>query len=88
MQTKKSDTNPKAEVILINLIREKSTSERLAQYLSLTSMTINLSKRAIERANPKLNKRELDLLFVKYNYGEDFYNRVNEYLLKSAYEEK
>jgi hypothetical protein len=88
MPTQTSDTNPKTEEILISLIRGKSISERLAQLASLTSLTINLSKRAIERANPKMNKRELDLLFIKYHYGEDFYNKVNEYLLNSAYEEK
>ncbi len=88
MPTRTSDTNPKTEEILISLIRGKSISERLAQLASLTSLTINLSKRAIERANPKMNKRELDLLFIKYHYGEDFCNKVNEYLLNSAYEEK
>lgn len=88
MSTRTTDTNSKTEEILITLIREKSISERLAQLASLTSLTINLSKRAIERANPKMNKRELDLLFIKYHYGEDFCKKVNEYLLNSAYEEK
>ena len=88
MPTRTSDTNPKTEEILISLIRGKSISERLAQLASLTSLTLHLSKRAIKRANPKMNKRELDLLFIKYHHGENFCDKVNEYLLNSAYEEK
>lgn len=88
MLTQSSETNPKTEETLISLLRGKSISERLAQLASLTSLTINLSKRAIERANTKMNKRELDLLFIKYHYGEDLCDKVNEYLLNSAYEEK
>ncbi len=46
----------------------------------MSSLTMRLSKRALARANPDKNKKELDLLFVKYHYGDDLYQRVNQYL--------
>jgi len=39
-----------------------------------------LSRRAIERQNPGLSKREIDLLFVKYHYGSELAERLREYL--------
>ena len=83
MKTKLSDTNPSAEEALINLIRKKSINERLSQVESLTSLVLQLSRRAITRANPGKNKRELDLLFIKYHYGEDLSDKVRRYLIRN-----
>ncbi len=83
-----SDTSPEAEKVLIDLIRSKSVPERLSRVFSMSSLAIRLSKRAIARRNPGLTKKELDLLFVKYHYGEDIYNRIKHYLLKSFDEKK
>lgn len=74
------DTNPKVEDVLINLIRQKSIPERLAQTESLTSLVIRLSKRAIARNNIGKDKRELDLLFIKLHYGEELAGKVRKYL--------
>ncbi len=83
-----SDTDPKIEKVLINLIRQKSVPQKLSVMASLCSLTINLSKRAIARNNPGKSKMELDLLFVKYNYGDDLYNNVRNYVSKIGYGEK
>ncbi len=83
-----SDTNPKVEKYLIDLIRKSSIQQRLSKLESLSSLTLQLSKRALARANPNMSKRELDLLFVKYYYGEDLYNKVNQFFQKMKYEEK
>lgn len=88
MRLQSSDTNPKIEEKLIELIKSKSVSERLQQMINLSSFAINLSKRAIKRANPTLCKLELDLLFVKYNYGEVLFNKLNKYLKQKQDEEK
>ncbi|MGB8317966.1 MAG: hypothetical protein WCE54_07575 [Ignavibacteriaceae bacterium] len=88
MQKEITDTNPKIEEILISLIRRKTITQRLIQFQDLTSLTLGLSKRALARRYPGKPQRELDLLFVKYNYGEDLYKRVNQYLLKLSNEEK
>jgi hypothetical protein len=78
-----SDTNLEVEKVLIDLIRQKSIPQKLSVLGSLSSLVIQLSKRAIARKNPALKKREINLLFVKFHYGESLYNRVKDYLLKS-----
>ena len=83
-----TDTNPEIEKILIDLIRKKTISQRLIQLQHLTSLTLGLSKRALARRYPEKTQRELELLFVKYNYGENLYNKVNQYLLKLSNEKK
>ena len=88
MQSGLSDTKPAIEEILISLIRSKSIPERLSKFESLTSLVLNLSKRAISRKNPNLTKQELDLLFVKYHYGEELYEKLKLYLFKTANEQK
>jgi hypothetical protein len=76
-----SDTNPETEEILIDLLRKKTIPERLSHVLSITSLTLDLSKRAIARNNPEKSRRELDILFVKYHYGEELAEKVNKYFL-------
>ncbi len=83
-----SDTSPAAEKALIALIRSKSVAERLSQVFSMSSLALRLSKRAIARRNPGLTKKEIDLLFVKYHYGEDMYKKVKQYLSKYPDEKK
>ena len=82
MRTLLSDTNPKVEKALINLIRQKSIPERLTQMENLTSLVMQLSKRAIARNNRGKDKRELDLIFVKLHYGEELSNKVRQHLKK------
>ncbi|MFO7448286.1 MAG: hypothetical protein R6W90_18145 [Ignavibacteriaceae bacterium] len=55
---------------------------------SLSSMTIQLAKRAIKRANPQISKDEVDLLFIKYHYGEDLYKKVKLYIDVNNIEKK
>ncbi|MEO6694390.1 MAG: hypothetical protein ABIY50_04675 [Ignavibacteria bacterium] len=80
MRLQSSDTNPKAETLLIEMIRELNTSQRISKALSLSSSIINLSKRAIERANPNKDKSELDLLFVKLHYGNELADKLKLFL--------
>ncbi len=82
MRTQSSDTKPEAERVLINLIRKSSVQKRLSQLFSLSSLSRQLSERALARKNPEMNKQELALLFIKLNYGEVLYNKVNHYLSK------
>jgi len=50
---------------------------------SLSSTVINLSKRAINRANPNKDKTELDLIFVKLHYGNELADKLKLYLQKT-----
>ncbi|MDQ3021502.1 MAG: hypothetical protein M3R36_13175 [Bacteroidota bacterium] len=83
MRTQSSDTNPEVEKILIKMLQEKTISQRISKSLSLTSNTIYLSKRAISRANPGKTKSDLDILFVKYHYGNKLADQLKNFLEKT-----
>ncbi len=86
MKPSLSDTDPKIEKVLIDLIKQKSIPERLKQTTSFSSLIINLSKRAIARRNVGKNKQELDLIFVNLHYGETLAEKVRLYLLNMPHE--
>ncbi len=75
-----TDTYLKAEEFQISLIRNASVSERISLALSLSQTVIQLSRRAILRANPNLSREELGLLFVEHHYGSKLADRVRQYL--------
>ena len=74
-----SDTHPEAERVQLDLLREASVARRLALTRSLTTSAIQMSRRAIARANPTMGDRDLGLLFVEYHYGLDLAERVRAY---------
>ena len=80
--TQSSDTHPKAEKFQISLIRRASIAKRTSRTRSLSQTVIQLSRRAILRANPKLSEQELNLVFVDYHYGSDLADRLGKYLKK------
>lgn len=86
MKPQSKDTSPEAEKFLIELLRQKTPSEKFRQILSLSQTVIQLSKRAIARRHPHLNKQQITLLFIKYHYGEDLAERVKKYLDKISHE--
>jgi hypothetical protein len=79
MTTQSIDTNPEVERVLISLIRKLSTEEKLNRTLQFSSSIINLSKRAIARANPDLSEDEKKLLFVEYHYGAELANKLRSF---------
>ena len=83
MKTQSIDTHPETERVLISLIRKVSFSKKLSQILSLSQTTIQLSKRAIARANKNLDIDQIKLLFIDYHYGKDLAERVKKYIAKS-----
>lgn len=74
------DTHPQAEKVQIMLLRQASMAERFALMASLSETSIQLSRRAIQRANPTYSELEVNLAFVAYHYGEDLAERVRQYL--------
>jgi hypothetical protein len=74
-----SDTHPDAERVQLDLLRRASVARRLDLTRSISATAIALSRGAIARANPDLNTRELDLLFVEYHYGADLAERLRSY---------
>jgi hypothetical protein len=75
-----NDTDPEIEKIQISLIQKASITKRFKQMQSLTKTTINLSRRAILRANPNYTKQELDIAFIRLHHSDELANRLNKYL--------
>jgi hypothetical protein len=80
MISQSPDTAPQAEKVQIGLIRKSSISKRVSRVLSLSQTTMYLSRRAIQRANPLLSEREVDLAFVANHYGESLAERLRSYM--------
>lgn len=74
-----SDTHPEAERVQLDLLRRASVSRRLALTRSLTTTAIVMSRRAIARANPQMDGKDRNLLFIEYHYGRDLAERVRAY---------
>ena len=80
MITQSPDTRPQAEKVQIELIRQSSVSRRVSTVRSLSQTTMYLSRRAIQRANPLLSEREVDLAFVANHYGQKLADRLALYM--------
>ena len=78
--TQLSDTDKKIEKIQIALIRKLSPAERVSRLRSLSRTVINLSRRAIRRANPELSERELNYKFLMFHYGNEIAEKYNNYM--------
>ena len=74
-----SDTNPKIEEIQISLIRKSSVAKRILLLRSLSQPAIQLSRRAIMRANPDLSEQELKYKIVEHHYGSQLAERLRRY---------
>jgi hypothetical protein len=74
-----SDTHPDAERVQIELLRKMSGARKIAMLRSLSSMVIGLSRQAIAKVNPRLDRRQVDLLWVEFNYGKDLADKLRGY---------
>jgi hypothetical protein len=74
------DTPPAVEDIQVSLIQGADTAKRISSMRSLSQTVINLSRRAIQRANPEKSERELEILFVSHHYGSELAFRLQEHL--------
>lgn len=70
------DTHPEAERVQIELLRRAGAARRLALALSLTDMVRDLSRKAIAAANPDLDERGRNKLFLEVCYGRELAERV------------
>jgi len=86
MTTRSMDTHPGAEKVQIMLLRQATVAKRLAVMCSLSQTTIQLSRRAIRRANPTYSPLEVKLAFVAYHYGEELAERLRQYVEQRNYD--
>ena len=77
-----SDTSPEAERVQIEILRRMSVAEKLGRVREWTRMLVRLSRDGLARANPGLDDRELNLLWVEHQYGRDLAVRLRNYLDK------
>ena len=82
MKTQSIDTNQKTEEVLISLIRKAKPSKKFNQIRSLSQTTLNLSRRAIFRNNPKLDNIQKEILLVNYYYGQELADKFRNYIEK------
>jgi hypothetical protein len=75
-----SDTHPDAERVQIELLRQMTGAQRIAQMRSQTAFVVGLSRQAIARANPRLDEREVNLLWVENAYGPKIAKRLRDYM--------
>lgn len=80
MPAKYSDTNPEVEDVQISIIRKSSIAKRILALRSLSQTVILLSRRAIMRANPDLNERDLKIKIIEYQYGKELADRLLRHL--------
>ncbi|MCD4812000.1 hypothetical protein K8R14_05410 [bacterium] len=80
MITQSFDTHPEAERVQISLIQKAGIARRIGIARSLSQTAMQLSRRAISRANPQLSEQELNLVIVAHNYGSEIADRLGNYL--------
>ena len=83
MRKQSIDTSLQVEKVLISLLKKATIAQKFSQVRFLSKRTMSLSRRAISRVNKDLNNQEVNLLFIKYHYGEDLAIRLMDYLNKN-----
>jgi hypothetical protein len=80
MKTLPIDTRPETEKVLISLLRNANTAKKFSQIRSLSQTVLQLSRRAIARANRDLGEEQINIRFLSLHYGKDLAKRVENYL--------
>jgi len=80
MITQSKDTHIETEQFLISLFRRASVAKKFTQVQSLSKTTLQLSRRAIARANKSLSEKQIDLLFVSAHYGKEIAGNLENFL--------
>lgn len=80
MITQSPDTHPEAEKVQISLLQNLTPAQKISRVRSLSQSTMLLSRRAITRANPDLDKKELNFKIITYHYGEKLANSLREFM--------
>ena len=75
MTSQPLDTHQEIEEVQIALIRKASVSKRISLLRSLSQTAIQLSRRAINRANPDLTEEELKYKILEHHYGTELTER-------------
>lgn len=80
MRSRSTDTDPDAERVQIELLRQAGTARRAGMALSLSAQVIGLAHRAIRRSLPGATEEEVRLRFVERHYGEELASDLRRFL--------
>jgi hypothetical protein len=69
MRPQSEDTDLRAEMVQIDLLRKSTISQRVSMALSLSETVIRLARKAICIQNPHLSDRDALLCFIAIHYG-------------------
>lgn len=70
------DTHPRARKVQIGLLRTVTPTERFDIARDLTTTTISLSRRAVQRTMPDAEEADVLLRWIEVTYGRQVANRV------------
>jgi len=80
MRARSADTDPDAERVQIDLLRQAGVTRRAHMALALSGQIIGLARRAIREAEPGLSPADVDLRFVELHYGTELAAGLRHYL--------
>jgi hypothetical protein len=84
MRPQSVDTDPEAEKVQIDLLRQASISRRIALALSLSETVIQLARNAIRIQNPNLSDHDVLLRFVSIHYGPELAQNIYKDLQRKS----
>jgi hypothetical protein len=84
MLSRSADTDPEAERVQIDLLRNAAPGRRAQMALSLSAEVIGLARRAIERSLPDTSPQQVQLRFVELQYGRELSTQLGLYLAARA----
>ena len=79
MRTQSSDTSPEAERVQIELIRQAPITKRIELMEAWSQFLIEANKQGIRERNPDASEKEVGLIFIANNYGQDLADKVRAY---------
>jgi len=79
-----TDTDPEAERVQLELLRQATPGRRVALALSLSRSVIELSRRGIAARMPGATDQEVGLRFVALHYGEGLALELEAHLADRA----
>jgi hypothetical protein len=85
MNTGMNDTSIAAERVQIELLQSAGPSRRLGLMLNISASVLDLARRAISSRHVEWSNSEINIEFVKLNYGEGLAGKVRQYLEARTY---
>ena len=80
MRTQSIDTSPTVEKKQMDFLRTMKASTRLQKTLEMSSWTLWLAKKAILKAHPQWDQKQVQLFFVETHYGKPLALKLRKFL--------